>query len=496
MIAACAIVTALWQLLAATEGLVVERTALGSTPVTIFRPASPERAPVILVAHGFAGSQQLMHPFAITLARSGYVAVTFDFLGHGRNPVTLRGSVTDGEEATDALLAELGEVADFARFMPESDGRLAVLGHSMASDIVVRHAQANPDVAATVAVSMFSPAVTATSPRNLLVIVGALEPGLKEEGLRVVALGAAEGRAVEGATYGSFADGTARRVAFADGVEHIGVLYSAESLTEARDWLNAAFGRTQVGPPEARGRWLGLLILGLIVLAWPLARLLPRVADRRLGASLPWRRLLPLAIAPALVTPLILWSVPTDFLPIVVGDYLAAHFALYGVLTAAGLALVGSPRPPTGPVARGALAASIAAATAYAVAAFGLPIDLFATSFLPVPVRLPLLLAVLAGTLPYFLADEWLTRGEAAPGWSYAATKLCFCLSLAIAVALDLRELFFLIIVVPVILVLFVVYGLLSAWTYHRTNHPFVAGCANAVAFAWAIAATFPLVQR
>ena len=53
------------------------------------------------------------------------------------------------------------------------DGRLAVLGHSMASDIVVRFAEEHPEVSATIAVSMFSPAVTATAPRNLLVIDGA-----------------------------------------------------------------------------------------------------------------------------------------------------------------------------------------------------------------------------------------------------------------------------------------------------------------------------------
>ena len=46
------------------------------------------------------------------------------------------------------------------------DGRLAVLGHSMATDIIVRFAESRPDVAATVAVSMFSPAVTATSPQS------------------------------------------------------------------------------------------------------------------------------------------------------------------------------------------------------------------------------------------------------------------------------------------------------------------------------------------
>jgi hypothetical protein len=33
------------------------------------------------------------------------------------------------------------------------------------------------------------------------------------------------------------------------------------------------------------------------------------------------------------LTPLILWKLPTDFLPILLGDYLTKHFLLYGALT-------------------------------------------------------------------------------------------------------------------------------------------------------------------
>jgi hypothetical protein len=107
-----------------------------------------------------------------------------------------------------------------------------------------------------------------------------------------------------------------------------------------------------------------------------------------------------------------------------------------------------------------------------------------------------LLIAVLlVGTLVYFLSDEWLTRGpNAAPG-SYVVTKLAFLVSLAIAVALDPEHLFFLVLIVPVMVPFFVVYGLFSRWIYTTTRFPLVAGAAAAVAFAWAIGVTFPLVS-
>lgn len=123
------------------------------------------------------------------------------------------------------------------------------------------------------------------------------------------------------------------------------------------------------------------------------------------------------------------------------------------------------------------------------------PIDAHFTAFLPGPARVPLMRCMLAGTLSYFLSDEWLTHGAGAARGAYAVSKAAFLLSLGAAVALDPQRLFFLVIIVPVIVLFFWVYGLFSAWIYRRTGHPFVAAIANAVAFAWAIGATFPLIS-
>jgi ABC-type polysaccharide/polyol phosphate export permease len=126
--------------------------------------------------------------------------------------------------------------------------------------------------------------------------------------------------------------------------------------------------------------------------------------------------------------------------------------------------------------------------------ALSLPTDLFVASYLPAPHRLPTVAALLAGTLIWFIADEWLTRGPAAPRAAYALTKALFLVSLMLAVALNLNELFFLVIIIPAILVLFLVYGLFSGWIYRRTGQPLVAAVTNAFAFASAIAVSFPLV--
>ena len=84
---------------------------------------------------------------------------------------------------------------------PDPSARCSValkLSHSMAFDVVIRAAQQDADVGATIAVSMFSRAATATSPRNLLVVAGNWERRLKTEALRVVGLASAPDPAHEG----------------------------------------------------------------------------------------------------------------------------------------------------------------------------------------------------------------------------------------------------------------------------------------------------------
>lgn len=495
--ALAAIGFALLQLQATGAGVRTETTSTDGTPVTIFRPVSGGPGPAVLIAHGFAGSQQLMQPFAVTLARQGYTAVTFDFAGHGRNPKPLTGSITREDGATRTLVAETARVAALARTL--GDGRLAVLGHSMATDIIVRQARDDPGIAATIAVSMFSPAVTATTPRNLLVIVGAWEGALKAEALRVTGLVSAPAPPEAGVTYGEPRTGAARRVAVSPHTEHIGVLYSEASLREALAWLDMTFGRPPATAPDLDGRGPNILLLlaGVVLLAWPLAGLLPVVASLPTGAGLGWRRIWLPMLAPAIATPLLLRLVPTTFLPVIVGDYLAVHFAVYGMITALALAAVGgrSALPRLGLPDR-SLAIAAAGSIAFGFIAIVWPIDSYVTSFVPNASRLVLFLAMLAGTLCFFLSDEWLTRGGGAARGAYLASKLAFLMSLGMAVALDFERLFFLLIIIPVIVVFFIVYGLFSAWAYRATGHPFVAGSANAVAFAWAIAVTFPFLAR
>jgi hypothetical protein len=488
-IAALALVAlALVRLGQAEQGTTVEHVRVGHTPATVWRPAEGPVGPAVVVAHGFAGSQPLMRGFAAALARAGYVAVTFDFLGHGRHPTPMAGDVRAVDGATAGILGQLDEVAVYARAL--GDGRLALLGHSMAGDVIARRAVVDDTVAATVGVSILSPVITPAAPRNLLLLVGEYEGWLA--GWALDTLRAAAGPGAEpGRTYGDFADGTARRVVIADGVEHIAILYSTQAYREAVEWLDQAFGRTPRAEPLPRGRWVALLLAAIVALGWPLAALLPRLGPGE-GAGLSGRRFALVAVAPAVATPLLLSLTDFRFLPMVVGDYLASHFALYGALTALLLWATKAARPPLAALASAAPAAL--AVAVFSLGALGSALNVHVSNFIPIPERAGVIAALLVGMLPYFLADEWLTRGPGAPLLAYPLTKLAFLASLAAAVAIDLERLFFLIIIAPALGLFFLVYGLFSRWSYGATGRPWVAGLANAAATAWAVGVTFPLI--
>jgi hypothetical protein len=487
-LALAAILLSLWRLDGLERGATVERLTIGATPATVWRPAAGPAGPVVVVAHGFAGSQPLMRGYAAALARAGYVAVTFDFLGHGRHPDAMTGDVRAVDGATAGILGQLQAVADRVRGF--GDGRLALLGHSMAGDVIARMAADDPSVTATVGVSILSPVVDGTTPPNLLLVVGEYEGWLADWALDALREGHGPD-VVEGRTYGDPSDGSARRVAIADGVEHIAVLYSREAYGEAVAWLDAAFGRAPAPAPEGRGLWIVLLIAGIVAAGWPAAALLPRLAPGQGGGLRGWR-FAAAALAPAIATPLLLSLTEFRFLPMVVGDYLAAHFALYGVLTAVALRALGA-TPPRAAALTGAVLPALAVA-AFSLGVLGWALHAYVSNFAAIPERAGVIVVLLVGTASFFLADEWLTRGPLAPRLAYPATKLAFLGSLAAATAIDLERLFFLIIIAPALGLFFLVYGLFSRWSYSATGAPFVAGLANALATAWAVGVTFPLI--
>ena len=477
-LAVLALVIGLARLEEPRADLVMRDALVGQTPVTVMH--LPEaQGPVVVIAHGFAGSRQLMAAWQLSLAHAGFLTVSFDFAGHGRNPVPMSGDVTRIDGTTRLLMEETGRVTDFAVTLPGAVPRVALLGHSMASDIVVRQGLADPRVAAVVGLSVFSAAITPEQPANMLILNGQWEGALRAEAVRVMAeIGAGEGE-----TVGTPGAGFARRAAPVPMVEHVGILYAPAGIGEAIDWLGASLGVAPQSGPVNLGPWIILTLFGVVLLVRPLARLLP-------AGPAPWhpdrRHFLALAILPALVTPLILSLFETRFLPVLVADYLALHLALYGALVLAAAAWVGGL-----PRVRGWVWGVMLAL--YGIAVFGGIMDRYVGSFVPHPGRIAVIAAILPGAVLAMLADALLSEATRAALWRRIVARGMFLISLGVAVALDFERLFFLIIILPVILLFYLSFGTMGRFVGQRTGSVVAVGLGLGLILGWALGVTFPM---
>ncbi|MEM8571587.1 MAG: alpha/beta fold hydrolase [Pseudomonadota bacterium] len=467
--------TMLWR---ESAGIETSEISVGITPATLYTTPGAETAPLVVVAHGFAGSRQFMQAISLTLARSGYSVLAFDFAGHGRNTVPLLRDIASIDGTTRQLVNETHRAIDAGLTRHPQAGGLALVGHSMATDVLMRALVEREDVRAMVGISMFSQVVTAMKPERLLMISGQWEPGLRSasiENLQMVAESAKEGQTAQSGE-------VIRRAVFAPRVEHVGVLYSSTTLTETRDWLDAAFDRSSDTRIARHGPWVALLLGSIVALAWPLFSMLP---VRSIAQVPTWRATLLACAIPSLVTPLVLWPIETDLLPVLIADYLAVHLGLYGILQCAVLFWLGYRLPP-GPLWPALFLAF------WGIGVFGLALDTFGASFMPHSGRLAIIGAVALGAIPFMLSDAMATAAGHAGFLRTVVVRFSFLASLGLAVALDFDNLFFLIMILPIILLFFVIYGTMGGWVGRRSG-PLASGIGLGVILAWAIGVSFPL---
>ncbi|MEM1300882.1 MAG: alpha/beta fold hydrolase [Pseudomonadota bacterium] len=178
-VAAAAIaVLAVIRLEAARGGVEIEHRHLGETPVTVYR-GDISSGSLVVVSHGFAGSRQMMESISLTLANSGHTVVAFDYLGHGRHSRPMSPDIRSLTGTTEDLVRQTLDVVERARGLIDAD-EVALIGHSMATDVVIRAAERLPGVDEVVAISMYSEAVTSQHPKRLLVVSGEHETRLRE----------------------------------------------------------------------------------------------------------------------------------------------------------------------------------------------------------------------------------------------------------------------------------------------------------------------------
>lgn len=293
----------------------------------LYRPPGLEagrRAPAVLLSHGYINTREMQSPFAIELARRGFVVLAMDMTGHGGSGGNVGAAGFGGPSALT-----------FLRSQPIVDSdQIGLAGHSMGGGPVLAAARAEPEgyravVLVGSAPGLFGPPdeVRPDFPRNLNVVFGGLDefsalmwrtpkgtdlPG--SEKLKAV-FGVAS--PVEpGRIYGDPALGTARRLDLPR-ITHPWEHFSSGGVAPAVDWMQARLEGEARPLPAGDQVWVwkeagtllalvgaGLLLLGAFELAlglpW-LARLRrspePAAAVRGIGG---WLALGLTAVLPAL----------------------------------------------------------------------------------------------------------------------------------------------------------------------------------------------------
>lgn len=534
-------ILSIFNLVRAGDGVTREMRDVSGVPMEIFLPQTPtSNLPTVLVVHGFSGNRQLMYGFGYTLAKNGYAAALIDFAGHGASLDRLPESFA-GDAQYDKLASNIDAALTYLRGQPFVDSsRLAILGHSMGASAVTRYGSADDDVPLTIALSLGNfgrqlPSDPAR-PRNLLILVGANEfRGFIEGSAAALTAAYPDGQA--GATYGDFAKGTARRWVYVPGVEHISILFSHDAYREIVRWLDQAFGVAPADRPlsfDSRIGWVLTLYLAAAIGFYPLATILFATRNVPVAESIEgteektnlsvhsvvrnapgWFVILTSLIA-AVVAPILLrlGVVPFEWMPLTVGNYVGIYFLIYGLIVGLAYWLLqrrGAPDVQTVQTSATStlsivnasstndtprLVLGALALSAYALLTFGLTAHLTWNNFALVGDRAWIAVVLFVCCLAFFLADEFMVArlSRRTRAGLYALTKLVVVVSLIASVGL-LGAPGFLLLLIPVMIVLFVWHGLYSHWLFGLARRPWVAAVLNAAVFAWAISATFAIVQ-
>ncbi|WP_371225321.1 alpha/beta fold hydrolase [Roseovarius sp. 2305UL8-3] len=432
--------------------------------------------PLVVVTHGFAGSTQMMQAISRDLARGGFTVAAFDFLGHGRSSGVMSRDITRIEGTTAQLVTQTVAVAQAVRDETGLDGPMALLGHSMATDIIVRAAEVLPDVGALVAISMYSQAVGADRPKNLLILSGEWETRLRAVALEAVHLldpGAVEGQTVR-------AGDVTRRAAMAPMTEHLGVLYSPVTLAETRNWLAEALDHDLRGDARVTGRAIPGLLISLVILGAWAAQAVPQ--QRMTIPYLSTGRFLVALIAP--VVPAMGGAVGMGgaLLGLAAFGHLMVFFLVWGVVGLVILARFGRAPDRIDPV--GLLM------VLGLCLVFSLAMDRYWAAFLPAGQRLQLMALLLLGTVPFLMADRLLVAD--ATLWQRVLARVVPLAALT-GLMIGWPEQFGLLFtVLPVLVLFYLVFGTMGRFVAKRAGSEAV-GLGLGIVLAWSIAASTPL---
>jgi pimeloyl-ACP methyl ester carboxylesterase len=219
--------------------------------------ASPQHpAPAVLLSHGYINTREMQSPFAIELARRGFVVLAMDMAGHGYSGGAVGQQKDFGGPAALRYLQGLPFV---------DKANIGLEGHSMGGGPVLAAAADQPDGYRSIVLEGSTPGLLGAKapehPRNLELVFGQFDEfaplmwqvpkgSLVGHSKRLQALFGSNGPVVEGQVYGDLAAGTARKLVNPP-VTHPWEHFSRAGVGAAVDWFQTTLqGVAKPMPPN------------------------------------------------------------------------------------------------------------------------------------------------------------------------------------------------------------------------------------------------------
>ncbi len=463
-----------WGVAAARSSLVMRNLESEGMPMLYVAPRNTQKIPGVLIAHGYAGSKQLMLGYAHVLAHAGYAVMLWDFDAHAANAKPLeRGSLQQNLDVAYATLVKQPEV---------DSSRLALLGHSMGSGAVMAASLGDVNrFAATVAVSPTGAAVTPLAPRNLQLQAGSWEGSFIANAQRLLVAAGGENQ--------NLAAGRGRSLVIIPNAEHITILFRNVSHQAAKNWLDATFGvQRSSNYVDRRMIWYGLHLLAWLALLGAVSPVLVTPAPTNKEGVHEFRSWFGLLAAPFVASGVLtLLSRGGDIGSVgglLVGGAVSIWFGVAGLVW---LAMMSSLSRPT-------LRAIGLGVVLFVVLwiAFGAIAQLVWLQWWLIGARLKLFPLLSLACFPWFLASG-VAQGSVGVGkrivwWLGQSMVLIGGFILVLYLLPELGFIFLLLPLFPLIMAIF-------SFTASLLKEPWSYAVGSALLFGWILAAAFPLAS-
>ncbi len=193
----------------------------------------------VILGHGVMSNKEMLKDFAIEFAAAGFVAVPFDFRGHGQST---------GEHRWGSLTNDIQAIVSYLNTRLDIDtSNLAYLGYSMGG-VGIQVVNESTDFKCFIGAGTRLPTDVrkgnSTAPLNILMILGRYDELISPEDLKV---GLSDYTGIPATDldvnqlYGSFQEGNASMIYLDDLTNHVLGNWDPDFIREARNFLGNVF---------------------------------------------------------------------------------------------------------------------------------------------------------------------------------------------------------------------------------------------------------------